>query len=778
MTPRCSTSPDSRGRGAAKRHVGASMLHLLQKGSSPRRELSGYGLLIAQLITNQSTCFFQKTGSQIARYTMNFPSMIPNKWTHISCLLVATSLQVATVSAATPKRPDETALTEVGNKLLAKYTEQLKALQSELATILPKIDEHEKSAIQKARSAVKKADAEADAAQKSAGKIQEAKALVEHAKGKWIGGAEKGIAQAEAARKVATTDAQREAAARDLAKWQANKEDGLKALKERQEALEKAKSDEARVAAANQTAKAALAQARAAEVAESKLLLTKVEPVLAVDKLDAKLVKCAVLSAATPRALAEFSQRGREQESLVEKLLADPVLMKQMLEAGGAKFGKYGRAMEIFAAIQKASAKATEGTFQNLALAISLEHATPIAQSNPGDQTGAPTTVDPVKRYSHYEKSFLEGELDPAFKNLSVWELRMVVDCDAPDHTLAWGREMLRNYRPDHIYTADYGWRYSAAVRTEVRYGSQNVKDDLSSLQNYQNIIKNGGVCGRRAFFGRFILQSFGIPTWGVTQHKHAAVGHWTPKGWVINLGAGFEHSWWDKDEAPRSGADFLLETQAREHTRDYIKVLRAQWISRSLGEQPFNDRKGIDGGIWSSIAQYQTAALAGSAVALGPLGQELAEANEAKGSQTAAQPKVANSGQNISVGRDGVITIPAAAFSKPSGHFTAMKSFSGGMQLHCVGGFKAEYTVEVPQSGQYQFNARVVTVQDGQKLRISTAGAKAPSEIAVPYTVGKWQQTQPLPLALTGGKNIIQIALAEESRGVSIKEFTLSPVK
>ena len=99
----------------------------------------------------------------------------------------------------------------------------------------------EGKAVQDAREAVKKAQAEADAAQKELGKINGAKALVDHAKGKWIGGAEKGIAQAEAALKKATTAAEREAAKKDLAKWQANKEDGLKALKERQAAYDKAK---------------------------------------------------------------------------------------------------------------------------------------------------------------------------------------------------------------------------------------------------------------------------------------------------------------------------------------------------------------------------------------------------------------------------------------------------------------------------------------------------------------------------------------------------------
>jgi hypothetical protein len=485
-----------------------------------------------------------------------------------------------------------------------------------------------------------------------------------------------------------------------------------------------------------------------------------------------------VLAEAAPRGLAEFAQQGKEQEALVEKLLADNTLMKQMLEAGGAKFSKYGRAMEIYTAIQKASPKAREGALQRLALGTSLEHAMPVAQSNPKDQTDAPAIVDPVKRYLHYEKAYLDGELDPVFKNLSVWEYRWVVDCDAPDPILAWGREMLRNYRPDHIYNPDYGWRYSATVRTEVPYGSQNVKYDLPSLHNYQNIIKDGGVCGRRAFFGRFIVQSFGIPTWGVTQHKHAALSHWTPKGWVVNLGAGFEWSWWDKDEAPRSGADFLLETQARAHAQDYLKVLRAQWISRVLGEQSYNDRKGVAGGFWSGMAHYQTVAIAATAVGLGPLGQELAEANESKEKEKVEQAKLAEADRKVVVGRDGAITLPAVAHSKPTGHFVSMKSFSGGMQLHCTGGFKAEYAVEAPRAGKYALAARVVTVQEGQKFLVTANDAQAPVEIAVPYTIGKWQPTQPVNISLVNGRNVLHFTLQDGSRGVTIKDITLTPVR
>ncbi|MSR55573.1 MAG: hypothetical protein EXS09_20165 [Gemmataceae bacterium] len=700
----------------------------------------------------------------------------------ICCLLatVAVSFSPATVIGQNKKTGPLSPLTASGDKLLAKYSGMLGELQEEVVKALPKADEQKRAAFQQARDAVKVAEAAANAAQQGQKKIQTARALVDHAKGKWIGGAEKGIAQAEAGLKKATTEAAREAAKKELAKWQANKEDGIKALKERQKALDLAKLDEPKLIQANQAAQAALAQARTNELMAAKVLMTNVEPLLASDKLDAKLVKCTVLANATSRGLAEFAQQGKEQEALVEKLLGDDALMKQMLIAGGAEAGKYGQAMQIYAAIQNASPKASTGLFQHLALGVSLEHAVPVKQSNPQTSTNEPAIVDPVKRYLHYEKAYLNGELDPAFKDFSAWEYRLVVNCDAPDDMLVWGREMLRNYRPDHIYNPNYGWRYSATVKTEVRYGSQDTKYDLPSLHNYQNIIMNGGVCGRRAFFGRFIVRSFGIPTWGVTQHAHAALSHWTPKGWVVNLGAGFQSSWWDKNGVPRSGSDFLLETQARAVPQDYLKVLRAQWVSRVLGEQAYNDRKHVDGGFWSSMAHYQAQAIATAtkAVDLGPLGQELAEANESKGIEKVEQAKLSKADQKTVVGPDGTITIPAVANRKPSGHFASMKSFSGGMQLHCTGGFKAEYAFEAPHAGKYVLAVRVVTVQEGQKIRVLANDAKEPVDIAVPYTVGLWQQTRPVELTLVNGKNVFHLTLQDGSRGVTIKDFTLTPVK
>ena len=697
----------------------------------------------------------------------------------MGCLLAAIALGSSLTSAATKAEPG-TPLTKTGEELLARYSAMLTALQAEIAKAVPVVDEQKKSAYLKAREAEKAAEAVVNAAQQSLGKIQGAIALVDHAKGKWIGGAEKGIAQAEAALKKATTEAEREAAKKELVKWQANKEDGIKALKERQEALDKAKIDEPKLTQDLKAAQEALAKAQAHTLKAANEL--NLEPFLASDKLDAQLVKCIVLAQATPRGLAEFAQQGKEHEALVEKLLADNGLMKQMLVADGAKEGKYGRAMEIYTAIQKASPKAGEGLFQRLALGISLVHAVPIAQSNPKDQTNAPATVDPVKRHLHYEKAYLDGELDPGFKDLTGWEYRNVVNGDEPDSILAWGRQMLRNYRPDHISTSDYRWRYVEAVRTEVRYGSQDVKNDLPTLQNYQNIIMNGGVCGRRAFFGRFILRSFGIPTVARPQTGHAALAHWTPDGWVICLGAGWG---WGRVEN-NSDTDFLAMTQARKVEAAYPQVQRAQWVGDVLGEKRAFGFHSDTSGFWNGVALYRQLAIIekAKAVALAAVGTNIGEANESREKEAAKAVTMTEADRRIVVGPDGVITIPAVACSKPTsstGKIRFMKSCLGGMQLHYsrLGGAEEfEYAFEAPAAGKYALSARVVTTSADQHLLVAANGAKEPTDIAVPFTVGMWDKTPPVEVSLVKGRNVLRFSRTEPVKGLTIKDFTLTPVK
>ncbi len=476
---------------------------------------------------------------------------------------------------------------------------------------------------------------------------------------------------------------------------------------------------------------------------------------LASNALDAKLAKYVVLLEATPQGLAEFAQQGTEQAALVEQMLADADLMQQMLVADGANakragrgYGpaQYGQAMKIYTDIQKASKKASKGVLQRLALAIGLEHAAPIKQANPTAQTNAPDTIDPVKRYDHYEKAYLGGELDPAFDCLSVWGLRMVVNGDEPDETLAWGREMLRNYRPDHIYNSNAGWRYVSIVASDVKYGSGDVKYDRPELQRYQNILMNGGVCGRRAFIGRFILRAFGIPTTARPSRGHAALAHWTPKGWVVNLGGGWGVGW--TSTRYKKDLDFLATTQARSNPKAYLKVKRAQWVGDVLGEKrTYGEHDGAPA-FWNGVALRTQRAIIeeAKAVTLDALGADIGEANEPTVAEKVIASPVTPEDRKITYGAGGIISIPAAAYSKPSGNTRevfAMKSFGGGLQISLPRFFPQGLTVL--RGGTWKSDAALCTSGTrllsggygryhnwGLRAAVTHTGAGAPRELTL----------------------------------------------
>jgi len=422
------------------------------------------------------------------------------------------------------------------------------------------------------------------------------------------------------------------------------------------------------------------------------------------DKLDDLLVKYVVLLDATPRGLAEFGQQGKEHFALTERLLADSELLKRMLIADGAKakrirkgYGpaRYGEAMEIYEQIRKASGKSAGGVLNRLALAIALEHAVPVTQTNPKVQENVPATINPIKRYFHYEKAYLAGELDPTFKSLSVWSLRMVINGDEPDETLAWGRQMLRNFKPDHIYESNFGWRYVGIVSSEVKYGSGDVKYDRPELQKYQNIIMNGGICGRRAFFGRFILRSFGVPTTARPSRGHGALARWTPGGWCVNLGPGWGSGW----TATRyyKDVDFLASSKARKDKEEFLKVKRAQWIGDVFGEKRvygqndpslrFNSQVTLKPNFWNRMALKTQREIIDDLkeVTLEALGEELGESNKPTIAEQVLAAPISADEKVVRHGKDGVISIPAAAYTQSSGNpreVLAMKSFEGGMQI------------------------------------------------------------------------------------------------
>jgi len=539
--------------------------------------------------------------------------------------------------------------------------------------------------------------------------------------------------------------------------------------------------------------KAAKSLSESSALRAARVILSGVDAFLASDKLDSRLMKTAVLSRATPRGLAEFAQQGAEEKALLDKLFADAALMKQMLVAGGANGGEYGEAMQVYTAILKASEHARKpGILQRLALGTAL-HQPWLEGKEAGGVYGivyadhrAPGGQ--VARYLHYEKAHLAGELDPAFKDMNAWECRFITnDPLYTNEELAWAREMMRTYRPDHITNPDYKWRYTGIVKSDVPYTSPRKDPELGTRA--QQAIALGGVCGRRAFFGRFVTRAFGIPSRRSTQKGHAAMNHWTPDGWVVCFGGWWSFNWC----GPWGGLDFLLDSQAREHPKEYMKVLRAQWIGDALGETDVSIRYyGADGGFWDGLAFYkkrtivEDARMAAAGKELAALSAEesrlLGESDKILGDKKGETIKIPEEDRKIVVGKDGVITIPVAACVKPTNStdkIVFMESWGGGTQMHYQRlGKRPEmlkYTVEAPVAGKYELTARVATVSVKQQARLRL-NRRTLVDIPLPYTKGMWVNTRPVHIALKKGKNSLQFTCRCPNRGLTIKHFTLTP--
>ncbi len=521
---------------------------------------------------------------------------------------------------------------------------------------------------------------------------------------------------------------------------------------------------------------------------------------LASSQLDHNLAAYKILSDATPAALNQFAEQSPGHADLLMQLFSDTDLMVQMVSPYGARGGQYGVAMEIYDAIQQASPRASEGVFQRMAVAVSLVFADP----------GAPDFVDPVQRYLSYEQWFLNGELDPAFEELSTWDLTYAINMDVPDEILAWGREMLRTYRPDLIERDLEDGRYVVSVNTEIFYGSTQLDRDRDDLNRYQNILANGGQCGRRAAFGRFIMRSFGIPAIRRPEPGHASMAYWTSNGWQTRLGGSWGGRAWMTIYGERThNRNFLAMTDARKSAEGFPQVERAQWIGALMGEAWNIGLYGRGGagssptmcetmGPWhalSLIRQYEVIEdLKDQAEAAGEV---FNWASQLRGYIDYPHYEVPEADREVVVDPDGVITIPAAAAQLPEDNVAwggevrehvalrLMESNLGGAQLHYgrySGGKQFSYTIEVPVSRSYALHARAATVGSHAEdpswpSALAVTVNDAPDvEMPLPYTMGLWGKSEPIEIELSEGTNTL-VFRRTEGKGITIRDFTLMPV-
>lgn len=482
------------------------------------------------------------------------------------------------------------------------------------------------------------------------------------------------------------------------------------------------------------------------------------------EKIVSSVLKGMVITKASPEGLAYFCMLEEGNGEAVEGLLKSTKRMKEMLGNGGAKGENYGQAIVTYNKLAKDIKKDDEEIYKKLAMAVALELAIPIFEFD------TEIEVDPIERYNHFAEAYKNGELDPAFPHFSIWELRHVVNCDAKNDQMKWGRDMLLNYTPYVTVLTVPKEKYTFICHTDVLMKESTW---TSSPKTYQQVLSGGSIDAPRAWFGRFIAKAHGIPTWGCAQGEEEAFIRWTADGWETMMTAEWADCGWEGVE----GTDFKGEVDTRSgfSSKDYFnKLVLLECFAQVLDSDIPEDEESIlhPLRIWRSLSIIQKALL------LLPAKPE----NFRREGSSKVKSRLATYLERYEFKEedeeerveDGVLIIPVTEQGYTDGKMRFIESFQGGKQCNfAYGEAKIDFTLPDDLEGRANFSIEVNSVHEKQIPLSVTVDDGEPISIEVPYTLGEWSKTADVKLDLSGGETI-RIIRQEESLGLAIRNLML----
>lgn len=88
------------------------------------------------------------------------------------------------------------------------------------------------------------------------------------------------------------------------------------------------------------------------------------------------------------------------------------------------------------------------------------------------------------------------------------------------------------------------------------------------------------------------------------------------------------------------------------------------------------------------------------------------------------------------------------------------------------------QFRPNLAQSGKYLLVATVVTANYDQRLDLVVNRADSAIVVDLPFTAGRWKDSDPVPLTLNAGVNVLQFSRSSPPQyGVAVKKFSLSLV-
>lgn len=452
--------------------------------------------------------------------------------------------------------------------------------------------------------------------------------------------------------------------------------------------------------------------------------------------------------------LAEFA-RDDDRRRFLAWVLGDAGLMDLYLEAAAPsrdalreknEYPLDVAALERWHTLVAGCPAARAGVLLRLGIASALWGG---GKTYPGNQP-----VDWLVRFNHFKDAHAAGELLPSFDGLTVSEYGKVINCWGSEADMAWGRRMVRTWRPDLLEKDQL-----PAIVSDVWRRFSPIP-----FVDFQHVLAGGGKCGPRAFFGAFICQAHGIPAIGVGQPGHACFGvkaaypETEPQpgsAWKVHQGRGWEVS--DCGDA-MYGPEFLAEMEKRSRTADFSLVEHLRWLAPALAPpERAEAARAAAREVWRTMAER-------------PLPPAAPPARRPPRPEPAPPPPA-----------PGVIRVAADAFTDVQ-HVAVHDSVDGGRQLFFAKNGdswgdegRATFTVDVPAAGTYALSARTAAINQEQTLLVAV-GAGQPVSLTVPWSRGLWEATPPVEIALERGPQTLTLSRPRPSRGVAVKWLELEP--
>ena len=438
-------------------------------------------------------------------------------------------------------------------------------------------------------------------------------------------------------------------------------------------------------------------------------------------------------------------------------------------------------ALDRLRRIKAADPELEAGLYLRVAIATAIA---PPGSGAPG--AGQGKTVDPVDRYKHYKEAHRNKELVPSFADLTVWELQKVVQSGASNEDLAWGRQMIRDWRPDLL--AD-----EAVVNSTSFVWRRNAPPQFYPFKGMKDVLAGGGKCGPRSSWSVFICQACGVPAAGVGQPAHACVAYTSADPMVepqpgSHWKVGFGRGWQVSKLEGMSGPEFIAAVEDRAHHEQFVQVERLRWLAAALTPA----ERGAP--IMAVAHAIQKSLATGTTDLTASLKAEEAEAEpgavKVAAAATPAPTTVDPTTPRVTgpaVAKDGKIHVEAGDYLASGGqiswggqvpHVLLHDSVDGGKQVFFQQQMMSQwvdYSIDVPESGTYQLVMKAACVNDGQELEVWLGGV-ALAKVPIALTHGIWQETAPVEVKLEPGVQTlrVQTSTTEHRRGIALRWIEL----